>query len=106
MPTTVGQEPRSRRAKAEDRIDARLPIGTKQIIEQAAYLSGVTLSDFVVSRAYDAAQALVREHDRWVLNRKQSREFVDALLNPPKPNQALKDAASRYKSRVKQVVAS
>jgi uncharacterized protein (DUF1778 family) len=89
----------SRRPKAEDRIDARLPAETKHVIERAAVISGVTLSDFVISKAYEAAVAVVREHDSWVLSRSDSRAFVAALLNPPEPNEALQAAATRYKSR-------
>jgi hypothetical protein len=42
------QETRSRRPKAEERIDARLPAGTKQLIERAAVITGVTLSRHIV----------------------------------------------------------
>jgi uncharacterized protein (DUF1778 family) len=87
------------RPKAEDRIDARLPAATKQLIERAAVITGVTLSDFVISKAYEAAAAVVREHDTWALSRRDSRTFVDALLNPPEPNEALQAAADRHKSR-------
>jgi uncharacterized protein (DUF1778 family) len=99
MLAPVAQETRSRRPKAEDRIDARLPADTKQLIERAAVITGVTLSDFVISRAYEAAAAIVREHDTWVLSRRDSKAFVDTLLNPPAPNKALRAAAARYKSR-------
>jgi uncharacterized protein (DUF1778 family) len=98
MLAPAAYQARSRRPKAEDRIDARLPAETKQLIERAAVITGVTLSDFVISRAYEAAAAIVREHDTWVLSRRESKAFVDTLLNPPEPNQALKAAAARYKS--------
>jgi len=87
------------RTKAEDRIDARLPAEAKQLIEYAASLSGVSITNFVVSHAYEAAQNVVREHDRWELNRSQSRAFVESILNPPAPNEALRRAAERYKAR-------
>ena len=87
-----------RRPKAEDRIDARLPAETKQLIERAAVIMGVTLSDFVISTAYNAARTVLHEHDTWTLNRRQSKAFVDALLNPPEPNAALQEAAKRYRS--------
>jgi len=64
------------------------------------------LSDFVVSKAYEAAQALVREHEGWVLNRRQSKAFVEALLNPPEPNEVLQAAATRYRSQSKKAGAS
>ena len=90
----------SRRPKAEGRIDARLPTETKQLIERAAIITGVTVSDFVISKAYEAAAMVVQEHETWVLNRRESKKFVDALLNPPDPNEALRAAAARYKARV------
>ena len=96
---------RNRRPKAEDRIDARLPADTKQFIERAAGISGVTLSDFVISKAYEAARAIIREHDIWVLNRQDSKAFADAMLDPPEPNDALKAAASLYKARVRNAAA-
>ena len=43
---------------------------------------------------------VVQEHETWVLNRRESKTFVDALLNPPDPNEALRAAAARYKARV------
>ena len=88
-----------RRSKAEELIDARMPTDTKRIIEQAATLVGITVSDFVISHAYQAAQAVIRDRERWVLNRAQSRAFAEALLNPPEPNEALTRAAERYKAR-------
>ena len=99
MLATPEREPRTRRAKAEERIDARLPADTKQLIERAAGITGVTLSDFVISRAYEAATAVVHEYDAWTLNRRDSKAFIDSLLNPSEPNEALKAAAERYKSR-------
>ncbi len=93
--------PDARRPKAEDRIDARLPSETKQIIERAAVITGVTVSAFIISKAFEAATTEVREHDTWVLNRRDSNAFDDALLNPPEPNEALRNAAARYKSLVK-----
>jgi uncharacterized protein (DUF1778 family) len=106
MPSRMAQEPRARRVKAEDRIDARLPVETKQVIERAAFISGVTLSDFVVSKAYEAARVLVREHETWVLNRRQSKAFVEALLNPEEPNEVLKTAAARYEAQTRKDVVS
>lgn len=104
MPATARQISSTRRPKAEDRIDARLPVETKQLIERAAVITGVTLSDFVVSKAYEAARTVVQEHDTWVLNRRQSKAFVEALLNPPEPNDALKRAAVHYKARIKEAI--
>ena len=37
----------------------------------------------------------------WVLNRRQSRAFAEALLTPPEPNAVLREAAARYRRLVK-----
>ena len=99
MLAAAGRETRTRRPKAEERIDARLPAATKQLIERAAVIIGVTTSDFIISKAYEAATAVVQAYDTWTLNRRDSRAFVEALLTPPEPNEALKAAATRYKLR-------
>lgn len=99
MLATPERETRSRRPKAEERIDARLPAETKQLIERAAGITGVTTSDFIISKAYEAATTVVHEYDTWTLSRRDSKAFIDALLNPPEPNKALKAAAARYKAR-------
>jgi len=73
------------------------------MIERAAVITGVTLSDFVISRAYEAAKTVVREHDAWILNRRESKAFVETLLHPPEPNEALRAAAARSKLRAQDV---
>lgn len=99
MLARIERESRSRRPKAEERIDARLPAETKQLIERAACITGVTVSDFIISKAYEAATTVIQSYDAWNLNRRDSKTFIEALLNPPEPNEALKAAAARYKSR-------
>lgn len=86
------------KSKAADRIDARLPTETKRIIEHAASLIGVTVSDFVISQSYKAAQAVIQERERWVLNRAQAQAFAETMTTPPEPNDALKQAAARFKA--------
>ncbi|MEG3899593.1 MULTISPECIES: type II toxin -antitoxin system TacA 1-like antitoxin [unclassified Microcoleus] len=39
----------------------------------------------------------IEQHQRQKLNLEDSEAFVNALLNPTQPNQALKAAALRYK---------
>jgi hypothetical protein len=37
------------------------------------------------------------KNNMWILNVKDSKQFIGALLNPPEPNEALKAAAARLK---------
>lgn len=86
--------------KAE-RLEARLSRAQKDLIQHAADLLGRTLTDFVISSSQETAQRVIREHEIVSLTTRESRNFVDALSNPPKPNAALKKAARRYRSFAK-----
>ena len=68
--------------RAPSRIDLRLPAETKQLIEHAAAIRGVTVSDFVISTAYRAAQKVMRDDAKWKRNRSDSVAFVDAMSRP------------------------
>jgi uncharacterized protein (DUF1778 family) len=92
---------RSNRKPKTDRIDVRIPRETKRVIERAAALIGTTTSDFITMQAYEAAQRVIEGQGRWVLDDAQSKAFVEALINPPEPNAALKAAAKRYKALVR-----
>jgi uncharacterized protein (DUF1778 family) len=47
-----------------------------------------------------AATSVVEEHTRIELSERNQRAFVEALVNPPAPNKALREAAKGY-SRMK-----
>jgi uncharacterized protein (DUF1778 family) len=48
-----------------------------------------------------AATNALRDHARIELNERSQRTFVEALLNPPEPNQALREAAKAYSKTTK-----
>ncbi len=81
--------------KAE-RLEARLSRAQKELIQHAADLLGRSLTDFVVTFIQEEAKKIIREHEIITLTTKESKNFVNALLNPPKPNAALRKAAKRY----------
>jgi uncharacterized protein (DUF1778 family) len=66
-------------------------------MQKAADLEGRTLTDFVVASAQAAAYKVIERHQILNLTLEDSAVFVEALLNPPEPNDALRLAASRYK---------
>ena len=80
-----------------ERLDARLTREEKEMIETAASLRGTSASDFVRMALKEAALNTIREHEVLKLNAEDKRVFVEALLNPPKPNDNLMAAARRYK---------
>jgi len=81
------------------RFDAKIPKVQKELFEYAASLGGFrTLTEFILNAAQEKAAAIVQEHNT-ILATEQDREiFFNALMNPPGPNQELRDAAERYKS--------
>ena len=81
------------------RLEARVSAAQKNLLQQAAALSGRTLSEFVVASAQDAARRLIAEHESIRLSRDEQMAFVRALLNPPEPNARLKRAAKAYLRR-------
>lgn len=83
-------------AGKKERIEARLNAEHKERIQRAADLEGVSLSDFVVSRAYAAAEEVIRAHEVMALSERDSMRFVEALLSPPEPNDALQRALRDY----------
>jgi len=83
--------------KRNERLDARVSREEKELIEAAANLRGTSYSDFVRMAVKEAAVNTIREYESLTLAEKSRRIFVEALLNPPKPNEKAKAAARRYK---------
>jgi uncharacterized protein (DUF1778 family) len=80
------------------RLEARLTDEQKTLFQHAADLTGRTLTEFVVSSAQEIAARTVREHEVLTLSGHDREIFIDALLNPSRPNKRLRQAARRYKS--------
>ncbi len=81
---------------ASARIEARVSREQKRRFEQAAEVEGVTLTDFAISSMERAARQTLQEHAVLALSARDQRAFLDALLNPPAPNAALRRAAKRH----------
>jgi uncharacterized protein (DUF1778 family) len=88
------------RVRKNERVEARLNPQQKRRIEVAARLKGISISDFMVSSAVDAATRTIELHEVWTLTDRDREVFVKALLHPAAPNARMKAAARRYRSRV------
>ena len=71
--------PARRRA---ERLEARVTAEQKALIEHAAALEGRSITDFVLTSVQDAAKRAIAEHEVIQLSVRDSKAFVDALLNP------------------------
>jgi uncharacterized protein (DUF1778 family) len=82
------------------RIEARVSIEAKALIQKAVDIEGGTLTDFISKSAQAAAQNVIESHQTLKLGMEDSRAFVDAILNPKEPNEALKNAMRRHKQEL------
>jgi uncharacterized protein (DUF1778 family) len=90
----------SKHAKDVERLEARISSAKKSVLKNAATLSGISLTDFVVNSAYEAAKRVVKEYEQLNLTEVDRQIFIQALLNPPNPSGNLIKAAQRYKRDV------
>ena len=82
------------------RLEARISVEQKTVLQQAAALSGRTLSEFVVASAQEAASRVIQEHETIRLSRAEQIAFVTALLKPAAPNKRLRQAAATYRKQI------
>ncbi|MDW2981282.1 MAG: DUF1778 domain-containing protein [Rhodanobacter sp.] len=79
------------------RLGVRLDDQVKTLLQHAASLRGRSMTDFLVDSAVEAAERVIKDASVVSLAMEDARRFAEALLNPPKPNAALKSAARRYR---------
>jgi uncharacterized protein (DUF1778 family) len=75
------------------RLELRLAPDEKEIIDRAAALSGSNTTDFVRSTMLATSREAIRAHEVIGLTAEGSRIFVEALMDPPEPNEHLRDLA-------------
>ncbi len=83
--------------KSLARLEARVDAEIKAKWQQAADLQGITLTDFIITSLQESASKIIQQHQTMKLNKKDTAAFVDAILNPPQPNENLIAAAKEYK---------
>ncbi|HKP51632.1 MAG TPA: DUF1778 domain-containing protein [Chloroflexia bacterium] len=96
----MGEYVEARRAMKSERLEARVTRQQKALLQRAAELRGLSLTDFLIMSAQSAAEAIIREHNVITLTARDSLAFAEALLNPREPNEALRAAFARYSENV------
>jgi uncharacterized protein (DUF1778 family) len=86
-----------------ERTEARLLPEQKKRIERAAQIKGLSVSDFIVQNADEAAIQTIQAHSTWILEDQDRDIFVQALLNPPEPSEYMRAAFKRYRERLGQM---
>ncbi|EAA7677039.1 DUF1778 domain-containing protein [Salmonella enterica] len=84
-------------ALKKQRIDLRLNEDDKHMIEEAAAMTNQSISQFMVSTASERAAEVIDQHRRLLLNEESWNLVMEAITNPPAPNDRLKRAANRLR---------
>lgn len=81
-----------------DRIDVRISREQKELIKYASELRGFkSLSEFVVFCINREATSIIKDDNTVLKSIEDKKIFLDAVLNPPKSNDKLKNAQLNHK---------
>lgn len=90
------------KAAQNARLELRLTKEKKAYFEEIAAKGGFkNLSDFIMHAADERARVIEENHNRLLATDEDRKLFFGALLNPPKPNAALKKAFKKYQEATK-----
>ena len=84
-------------SKPSARLDFRLNVDAKLLIEQAAAAKGQTVSDFAVSTLVRSAEEVLERLERRRLSDRDRDRFLELLDSNDEPSPALKRAARDYR---------
>jgi uncharacterized protein (DUF1778 family) len=84
-----------------ERVDFRATPDIKALIERAAAIQGMAVSDYIRSVLVPASQQVIAQHETRVLSDRDRDLFLQLLDNPPAPNAALQAAAEAFKAKVR-----
>jgi uncharacterized protein (DUF1778 family) len=83
-----------------ERLNFRLDPVIKRVIERAASIRGVSITDFAISTLEREARDIVQNDEAIVLSDRDRDAFLAALDNPQAANSKLRQAGKRYKQAV------
>ncbi|WP_164126224.1 type II toxin-antitoxin system TacA family antitoxin [Sphingobacterium luzhongxinii] len=80
-----------------DRIDVRISKEHKDLIKYASELSGFkSVSEFIVNVVSRESKKIIQEDSKILKSLEDKKIFVNAILNPPEPNEYLKSSLESY----------
>ncbi len=85
-------------SKKTERFEIRWSAEQKRRFERASELAGhSTLAQFITSVVQRKAEQILEENERILASERDRERFFDALMQPPEPNEELREAARSYK---------
>lgn len=81
-----------------NRIDVRISSEQKELIKYASELRGFkSLSEFIIFCANREAASIIKDNNEILKSIEDKKIFLDAILNPPKANEKLRNAQLNQK---------
>jgi uncharacterized protein (DUF1778 family) len=87
---TSSTDTKRKSAPKASRLSIRASAGEKDLIEHAARIKGIAMSEFVLEQSLAAAQQVTADQAQFTLPKKQWKQFCAALNAPPKSVPALR----------------
>lgn len=78
------------------RLEAKVNLDIYELLKQAAAITGRTLTDFIVSVAYEEAKKTISEHQVLRLTVNDQALLIESLNKTFEPNQSMKNALDVY----------
>ncbi len=88
--------PAAKRELKTERIELRVSLSARKMIETATAISGLAAGDL----AYEGARRVLEDHDRMVLRGADRDAFLDAIAKPPRPSARLVAALRKHRKLV------
>ena len=82
------------------RLEARISQEQKELVLEAARITGRSLTDFIVNTVVEAAKQTLQQQQILELSEKDRLFFVENLLNSPAPSEKLQASAQSYRKRM------
>jgi uncharacterized protein (DUF1778 family) len=91
---------RSQERNREGRIEAHLAADSLAVVRRAAEIQGLSIEDFIVFAAQEAAEKTIADTEVIRLSREAQERFASLLIDPPPPTDALLHALKRHQELV------
>lgn len=86
---------------SDSRLDIPCDPRTRQLLDQAAAYTQVSVAEFVLTQARASAERILQTHESITLSEADFQAFLDMLDAPPEPNPALARAFQRHQQQVR-----
>ena len=80
----------------KDRLDIRLPKFQKELFERIATIQGVSLTDFIIKSALDAAVEEIDKVEKLTFSMEGQRDFIENLDQPREFSESIKERYAKY----------